>query len=75
MGNASILNGWRQLTLLSMTFTAMLVTAKIFSKSEAKNERQGKTQISSGSGPACVTSLGVHLEPKKSPVKKAVEPE
>jgi hypothetical protein len=49
MGNASMLNGWRQFTLLSMTFTAMLITAKIFSKSEAKNERQGKTQISSGS--------------------------
>jgi len=49
MGNASMLNGWRQFALLSMTFTAMLITAKIFSKSEAKNERQGKTQISSGS--------------------------
>jgi hypothetical protein len=48
MGNASMLNGWRQFTLLSMTFTAMLITAKIFSKSEAKNERQGRTQISSG---------------------------
>jgi hypothetical protein len=42
MGNASMLNGWRQFTLLSMTFTAMLITAKIFSKSEAKNERQDK---------------------------------
>jgi hypothetical protein len=59
MGNASMLNGWRQFTLLSMTFTAMLITAKIFSKSEAKNERQGRTQISSGSDPAPVTNLGV----------------
>ena len=42
MGNASMLNGWRQFTLVSMTFTAMLITAKIFSKSEAKNERQDK---------------------------------
>jgi hypothetical protein len=62
MGNASIVSGWRQLTLLSMTFAAMLITAKIFSKSEAKNERQGKTQISSGSGPARVTNLGVGSE-------------
>jgi hypothetical protein len=62
MGNASMLNGWQQLRLLSMTFTAMLITAKIFSKSEAKNERQGKTQISSGSGPACVTNSGVGSE-------------
>ena len=49
MGNASMLNGWRQFALLGVTFTAMLVTAKIFSKSEAKNERQRPTQISSGS--------------------------
>jgi hypothetical protein len=28
MGNASMLNGWRQFALLSMTFTAMLITAK-----------------------------------------------
>jgi hypothetical protein len=59
MGNASMLNGWQQFTLLSMTFTAMLITAKIFSKSEAKNERQGRTQVSSGSDPAPVTNLGV----------------
>src|SRR5580700_8702224 len=59
MGNASMLNGWRQFALLSMTFTAMLITAKIFSKSEAKNERQARTQISSGSDPAPVTNVGV----------------
>jgi len=58
MGNASMLNGWRQFTLLSMTFTAMLITAKIFSKSEAKNERQGQAQISSGSDPALCNKLG-----------------
>ena len=58
MGNASMLNGWRQFALLSVTFTAMFITAKIFSKSEAKNERQGRTQISSGSDPS-VTNLGV----------------
>jgi hypothetical protein len=46
MGNASMLNGWRQFTLLSMTFTAMLITAKIFSKSEAKNERHGQIPAS-----------------------------
>jgi hypothetical protein len=39
MGNASMLNGWRQFALLSMTITAMLITAKLFSNSEAKNER------------------------------------
>jgi len=59
MGNASMLNGWRQFTLLSMTLTAMLITAKIFSKSEVKNERQGRIQISSGSDPAPATNLGM----------------
>jgi hypothetical protein len=63
MGNASMLNGWRQFTLLSVTFTAMLITAKIFSKSEAKNERQGPTKISPGTDPARVTNLRVGTEP------------
>jgi hypothetical protein len=59
MGNASMLSGWRQFALLSLTFAAMLVTAKLFSKSEAKNERQGKEPISSRSAPARVTDLAV----------------
>jgi hypothetical protein len=50
MGNASMLSGWRQFALLSATFTAMLVTARLFSKSEAKQERQPKTGIPSESG-------------------------
>ena len=50
LGNASMLSGWRQLGLLTATFTAMLVTAKLFSKSEAKIDRQPKTQASSGDG-------------------------
>jgi hypothetical protein len=58
MGNASMLNGWRQFILLAVTFTAMLVTAKIFSKSEAKNERRDTTQISSESDRARLTTLG-----------------
>jgi hypothetical protein len=63
MGNASMLNGWRQFALLSMTITAMLITAKIFSKSEAKNEPQRKTQISSGSNSAGATNPAVGSEP------------
>jgi hypothetical protein len=42
MGNASMLSGWRQAALLTVTFAAMLATAKIFSKSEAKHERERK---------------------------------
>jgi len=45
MGNASMLSGWKQFGLLTATFTAMLLTAKAFSKSEAKQERQPKTTI------------------------------
>jgi hypothetical protein len=59
MGNASMLSGWRQFALLSMTFTAMLITAKIFSKSEAKNERQGPTRISPRSDSAPLSNLRV----------------
>jgi hypothetical protein len=47
MGNASMLSGWRQFGLLSVTFAAMWITAKLFSKSEAKTEPQKKPQISS----------------------------
>jgi hypothetical protein len=43
MGNASTLNGWKQSALLIATFSAMLLTAKVFAKSEAKQERQPKT--------------------------------
>jgi hypothetical protein len=48
MGNASMLSGWRQFGLIAATLTAMLVTAKIFSKSEAKHERQPQTNIPRG---------------------------
>jgi hypothetical protein len=40
MGNASMLSGWKQAALLMATFSAMLLTAKLFAKSEAKQERQ-----------------------------------
>ena len=50
MGNASMLNGWRQFALIAATFTAMLVTAKLFSKSEAKHERQPEATTSPGVG-------------------------
>jgi hypothetical protein len=45
MGNASMLSGWKQFGLLAGTFAAMLATAKIFSKTEAKQERQPKADL------------------------------
>jgi hypothetical protein len=43
-----MLNGWRQFGLLAATFAAMLATAKLFSKSEAKYERQPKSSTGVG---------------------------
>lgn len=62
MGNASMLNGWRQFALLSVTIAAMLITAKLFSKSEARHEGPRKPQISSGLNSAYVTNLAVGSE-------------
>jgi hypothetical protein len=45
MGNASMLSGWKQLGLLTATFTAMLLTAGLFSKSEARQEPQPKPSL------------------------------
>jgi hypothetical protein len=45
MGNAAMLNSWQQFALLTATFTAMLLTAKFFSKSEAKQERPAKNAV------------------------------
>ncbi len=45
MGNASMLNGWKQFWLLTATFSAMLIAAKIFAKSEGKQERQPKADL------------------------------
>ena len=41
LGNAAMLSAWKQLVLLAATLGAMLLTAKMFSKSETKTERKG----------------------------------
>jgi len=56
LGNASMLTGWQQAWLLTLTMTGMLLTAKAFSKSEAKNERPGKTPVPVPQKPACATN-------------------
>jgi hypothetical protein len=66
MGNASMLNGWQQFALLTITITGMLITARIFSKSEAKNEGQARTQISSGLTSGRVTSLAAGSRPARA---------
>lgn len=62
LGNASMLSGWRQFALLTTTITGMLITAKIFSKSEAKTEGHGKTQVFPESKSARPTNLAVGSE-------------
>jgi hypothetical protein len=56
LGNASMLSGWQQVALLSGTFAAMLATAKIFSKSETKHERQPKPEIPVGTSMPVVSA-------------------
>jgi hypothetical protein len=65
MGNASMLSGWRQFALLAATFTAMLLTAKLFSKSEAKQERQPKPDGPLGAKPTAplLTQTGPAPDP------------
>jgi hypothetical protein len=41
LGHAATLKAWQQIALLAGTLAAMLVTAKLFSKSEAKGEPTG----------------------------------
>lgn len=73
LGNASMLSGTKQVGLLTATFTAMLITAKLFSKTEAKQERQPKANpsddstqpprptISAGPIPSALSSAGAPL--------------
>src|ERR1700731_1860448 len=42
LGNAAMLSLWQQIGLVAATLAAMLLTAKIFSKSESKVERRGE---------------------------------
>jgi hypothetical protein len=71
LGNASMLSGWKQIALLTGTFAAMLLTAKIFAKSEAKIERKPKTE--SSPGPRAPIVRTTHL-PLGSESKEAEQP-
>ena len=62
LGNASMLSGWQQFGLLSVTIAAMLITAKLFSKSEVKTEGQPRAQIPPRFNPARVPNLAVRSE-------------
>jgi hypothetical protein len=68
-----MLSGWQQFALLSATFTVMLVTAKLFSKSEAKQECQPKAGIPSVLNlqtNSLVQSEAAH--PRVAPIERAI---
>jgi hypothetical protein len=72
LGNASMLSGWRQFALLAATFAAMLLTAKLFSKSEAKQERQPK--VDGTLGTKVETSAVARTEPPSASASPIVGP-
>jgi hypothetical protein len=64
LGNAATLSAWGQIALLAATLSAMLLTAKIFSKSEAKVERNGEsTPRAPQLAPASASGLPSPTEP------------
>ena len=72
LGNASMLSGWQQFGLLAATFTAMLLTAKLFSKVEAKQERQPKTDAPIGLQTG--TTVAGQTTPASAPVSQISSP-
>jgi hypothetical protein len=67
LGSAAMLSAWQQVALLAATLAGMLLTAKIFSKSEAKTERKGDPapeapQEASIAAPAVAAQPESHLQ-------------
>jgi hypothetical protein len=75
LGNAAMLRGWQQILLLVTTLGAMLLTAKIFSKSEAKTEQRGEgtpgdsRRPGAAPSPARASEPGKASEPAVAPVR------
>lgn len=72
LGNASMLSSTRQAGLLTVTFTAMLITAKLFSKTEAKQERQPKPTDEPPQSPK--SSAVLEPEPVQTPLASITRP-
>jgi hypothetical protein len=68
LGNASMLSSAKQAALLTVTFTAMLITAKLFSKTEAKQERQPKPTPTGEAPPPPKPSAAPEPEPVQAPL-------
>jgi hypothetical protein len=72
LGNASMLSGAKQAALLTVTFTAMLITAKLFSKTEAKQERQPKANSTDDAPQSAKPSI--QPDPVQAPLSSASTP-
>jgi hypothetical protein len=67
LGNASMLSGWKQFGLLTTTLCAMLLTAKLFSRTELKAEIEAPAPAPKL--PAfSVHTREIHLVPARIPV-------
>jgi hypothetical protein len=70
LGNASMLSGWKQAGLLTATLAGMLLTAKLFARTEAKVEDQQSPQRQPGLKILEKADLGVRniqAEPCQAP--------
>src|SRR5215475_15453495 len=71
LGNASMLSSAKQAGLLTVTFAVMLLTAKLFSKTEAKQERQPKPTSTDESPQSPKPSAAPEPEPVQAPLSSA----
>jgi hypothetical protein len=63
LGNASMLSGWKQFGLIAATLSGMLLTAKLFAKSESNAENR------SGRGAQVIPIRGNFEQPLPEPVR------
>ena len=62
LGNATMLSAWQQFALLATTLAAMLSTAKLFSKSEAKVERKDPQSANNVPQFDAIPALPIHAQ-------------
>jgi hypothetical protein len=63
LGNATMLSAWKQVALVAATLGAMLLTAKMFSKSEEKTERKGDEGARAAREPIAALTTALTTEP------------
>jgi hypothetical protein len=78
LGNAAMLSAWKQILLLATTLAGMLLTAKVFSKSEGKTERKGEDvsegKLQQSAGGTAVALASVATTAPSAGAMTAIEP-